>query len=162
MSPPCSSVTQQQLEPPSLPSRTCTMHATLSLWWPLLENTGEKEVCFFNCKVNLIQIEHDADQHPFYTFSVPLGAPQSLEAIFVQSTEVFLSWRELPCDQNGYIVRYYATCGSERNAQQSQSVVTTGITIDGLTPITEYVFQVAAVNVNGTGPFTEPLTLGGK
>ena len=80
----------------------------------------------------------------------------------MQSTEVSLSWREVPCIQNGYIVRYYATCGSERNEQQSKSVVRTGSTIDGLTPNTEYAFQVAAVNANGTGPFSEPITLGGK
>ena len=77
----------------------------------------------------------------------------------MQSTEVFLSWRELPCDQNGYVVRYYATCGSDRNVQQSKSVVTTGSTIDGLTPNTQYAFKVAAI---GTGPFTEPIILGGK
>ena len=77
----------------------------------------------------------------------------------MQSTEVHLSWKEVSCVQNGYIVRYYATCGSERNVQQSKSVVTTGVTIDGLTPFTEYAFQVAAI---GTGPFTEPIALGGK
>ena len=77
----------------------------------------------------------------------------------MQSTEVHLSWREVPCVQNGYIVRYYVTCGSERNVQRSKSVVTTSSTIDDLTPNTEYVFQVAAF---GTGPFTEPVTLGGK
>ena len=73
----------------------------------------------------------------------------------------------MPCAQQngpitGYVARYYATCGADRNVQQSQSVVTTGSTINGLTPITEYVFQVAAVNVNGTGPFSEPITLGGN
>ena len=77
----------------------------------------------------------------------------------MQSTEVSLSWREVSCVQNGYIVRYYATCGSERNVQRNKSVATTGSTIDDLTPFTEYVFQVAAI---GTGPFTEPITLGGK
>ena len=96
---------------------------------------------------------------PLNAFSVSLGAPQSLEATFVHSTEVYLSWSEVSCVQNGYIVRYYATCGSERNVQQSKSVVTTSVTIGGLTPFTEYVFQVAAI---GNGPFTEPITLGGK
>ena len=96
------------------------------------------------------------------TCSVPLGVPQLLEATFVQSTEVSLSWREVPCVQNGYIVRYYATCGSERNVQQSKSLVTTGGTISGLTPNTEHTFQVAVVNANITGPFSEPITLGGK
>ena len=73
----------------------------------------------------------------------------------------------MPCFQQngpitGYVVRYYLTCGTGRNVQQNKSVVTTCDTIDGLTPNTEYAFQVAAVNVNGTGPFSEPITLGGK
>ena len=34
--------------------------------------------------------------------------------------------------------------------------------VSGLTPNTEYAFQVAAVNANGTGMFSEPITLGGK
>ena len=98
--------------------------------------------------------------------SVPSGAPQSLEAMFVQPTEVYLRWREVPCVQQngpitGYVMRYYATHGDDRDVQ-NKSVVTTGDIIDGLTPNTEYAFQVAAVNVNGTGPFSEPIRLGGK
>ena len=85
----------------------------------------------------------------------------------MQPTEVFLRWREVPCVQQnglitGYVVRYFATCGADRNVQQNRSVVTTGSNISGLTPNTEYVFQVAAVNVNGTGPFTKPITFGGN
>ena len=100
-------------------------------------------------------------------YSVPSGAPQVLEAMFVQHTEVSLSWRVVPCVQQngpitGYVVRYYATCDTGRNMQQNKSVVTTGDIIDGLTPNTEYAFQVAAVNVNGTGLFSEPIMLGGK
>ena len=87
--------------------------------------------------------------------------------MFVQLTEVSLSWREVHCVQQngpitGYVVRYYPTCGSDRNVQQSKSVLTTGTTITGLTPITEYGFQVAAVNVKGSGPFTELIMLEGK
>ena len=72
-----------------------------------------------------------------------------------------------PCGQQfgpitGYAVRYYATCGPDRDVQQTKSVVTTGSIIDGLTPNTEYAFQVAAVNTNGIGPFSEAITLGGK
>ena len=102
-----------------------------------------------------------------FVYSVPSGVPQILEAMFIRLTEVSLIWREVPCVQQngpitGYIVRYYATCGFDRNVQRSKSVVTTGSNIDGLTPITEYAFQVAAVNVKGSGPFTELITLGGK
>ena len=86
----------------------------------------------------------------------------------MQPTEVFLRWREVPCVQQnglitGYVVGYYATCGADRNVQWNKSMVTTGSTIiEGLTPFTEYAFQVAAVNVNGTGSFTEPITFGGN
>jgi len=73
----------------------------------------------------------------------------------------------VPCDQQngpitGYVVQYYATCDPDRDVQQTKSVVTTGSIFDALTPNTEYAFQVAAVNTNGTGPFSEPVTLGGK
>ena len=74
----------------------------------------------------------------------------------------------MPCIQQnglitGYVVRYYATCGAHRDMQGSKGVVTTGSTIiEYLTPNTEHAFQVAAVNVNGTGPFSEPITLGGR
>ena len=34
--------------------------------------------------------------------------------------------------------------------------------IEYLTPNTEYAFQVAAVNVNGTGPLSETVILEGK
>ena len=100
-------------------------------------------------------------------YSVPSGAPQSLEAMLVQPTEVSLRWREVACvQQNGpitsYVVRYYATCGADRHVQWNKSIVTAGSTIDGLAPNTEYAFQVAAINGNGTGPFSEPITLGGK
>jgi len=58
-------------------------------------------------------------------------------------------------------VQYYATCGPDRNVQQTKSRTTRSI-IGGLTPNTEYAFQVAAVNTNGTGPFSEAITLGGN
>ena len=90
-----------------------------------------------------------------------------LEAVFVNSTEVSLTWKEVPCVQQngpitGYLVRYYTTCGADNNVQQHKSGTTMEDIVDYLTPSTEYVFQVVAVNVNGTGPFTEPITLGGK
>ena len=106
-------------------------------------------------------------------YSVPSEAPQLLEAMYIQPTEVAFKWREVPCVQQnglitGYVVRYYATCGADRG-QQNMPVMTTGdietmgsIQIEYLTPNTEYAFQVAAVNVNGTGPFSKPVILEGK
>ena len=114
--------------------------------------------------VNCLQ---DGLKHSNCLFSVPSGAPQSLEAMFVQPTEVFLMWRQIPCVQQnglitGYVVQYYASCGADRNMQRNKSVVTNNTIINGLTPNFKYTFQVAAVNVNGTGPFSEPITLRGK
>ena len=106
-------------------------------------------------------------------YSVPSGAPQLLEAMYIQPTEVSLRWREVPCIQQnglitGYVLRYYATCGADRG-QQNMPVVITGdiekmgsTQIEGLTPNAEYALQVAAVNVNGTGPFSEPVILEGE
>ena len=87
--------------------------------------------------------------------------------MFVQLTEVLLKWRGLTCIQQkglitSYVVRYCASCGVDRNMQQNKSVVTNTTIINGLTPNFDYVFQVAAVNVNGTGPFSEPITLRGN
>ena len=87
--------------------------------------------------------------------------------MFVQPSKVSLRWREVPCVQQngpitGYVVRYYATCGPDRDVQRNKAEATGSIQIEGLTPNTEYAFQVAAVNVNGTGPFSEPIILGGN
>ena len=87
--------------------------------------------------------------------------------MFVESTKVFLRWKKVPCIQQngpitGYVVRYYTTCGADGDIQRNKSVVTTSSNISGLIPYTEYAFQVAAVNVNGTGPFTEAIVLRGK
>ena len=73
----------------------------------------------------------------------------------------------MPCVQQngpttGYVVRYYATCGPDRNVHLNRTALTTHGIIDDLTPNTEYAFQVAAFNVNGTGPFSEPIVLGGN
>ena len=81
--------------------------------------------------------------------------------------QVSLGWRGVPCIQQngpitGYAVRYFATCGSDKDVQQYTSVGTMDDTISGFTPNTEYAFQVAAVDVNGTGTFSELITLGGK
>ena len=85
-----------------------------------------------------------------------------VHGVAMRSTEVYLSWREVLCVQNGYMVGYYAICGSERNMQRSKSVMTTGNTIDGLTPLHMLSKWQHAVNINKTGPFTEPITFGGK
>ena len=79
----------------------------------------------------------------------------------VNPTTVTVTWSGVQCFNGAhYLVQYQSLCGGA-----VQSVTTNGlvqaVNISSLTPNTEYTFQVAAVDVNGTGPFSEPITLGG-
>ena len=57
-----------------------------------------------------------------------------------------------------------ATCGPDRDVQQTKSVVTINRKHHwwSYSKHWVYAFQVAAVNTNETGPFSEPVTLGGS
>ena len=82
----------------------------------------------------------------------------------VNSTAVTLSWSEVQCFNGSgtvthYLVQYQSMCGGP-----VENVTTSGTvqTVSGLTLSTEYTFQVAAVDVNGTGPFSQAVTQGGN
>ena len=91
--------------------------------------------------------------------TVPNGVPQSLMAETANSSSIIISWMEVECiEQNGpithYIIQYGTSCDdlkTENTRDNSMSY-----TISGLTPNTEYIIQVAAANMHGSGPFTEP------
>ena len=78
------------------------------------------------------------------------------------ATSVMLTWNELAClqqngDITGYMIQYV---GNSQTITNSSSDASTTYTVQGLDPFTEYSFSVAAVNSNGTGPFSEqPLTI---
>ena len=82
----------------------------------------------------------------------------------VNSTTVNVSWSEVQCFSGSetvthYLVQYWSICGGA-----VQNVTTSGTiqTISGLTLSIEYTFQVAAIDVNGTGPFSQAVTQGGN
>ena len=79
----------------------------------------------------------------------------------VNSTTGTVTWSGVQCF-NGihYLVQYQSTCGGAVRNVTTNGLVQT-VNISSLTPNTEYTFQVAAVDVNGIGPFSEPITLGG-
>ena len=79
----------------------------------------------------------------------------------VNSTTVTVSWSEVQCF-NGihYLVQYWSTCGGAVRNVTTDGLVQ-AVNISSLSPNTEYTFQVAAADVNGTGPFSVPITLGG-
>ena len=92
--------------------------------------------------------------------TVPNGVPQSLSAEAIYSNSTIISWTEVECiERNGPITHYviqYGTSCDEFQTENTRDNSTLSYTIKGLTPHTEYIIQVAAANVHGRGPFTEP------
>ena len=81
----------------------------------------------------------------------------------VNSTTVNVSWSEVQCFNGSgavthYLVQYQSMCGGAVQNVTTGGLVHT-INISGLTPNTEYTFQVAAADVNAIGPFSEATTL---
>ena len=52
-----------------------------------------------------------------------------------------------------YVVTYYAT-DTPVPAFQTKETTTTSVTIDGLSPTTDYTFKIKAYNGNTAGPFS--------
>ena len=103
------------------------------------------------------------DMHSvLYIFLVPTGKPQELRAECVTDDTVGLAWKQTEClDRNGntthYVVQYSQGRGDET------TLATMGVlqsyTVSSLVPNTTYCFQVAVVNSNGTGPFSDPISI---
>ena len=94
-------------------------------------------------------------------FPAPSGTPQEITILDTTSTEITLQWREVPCiEQNGdiigYTVRYHSISGSNITLSNYSDTVATLVE---LTPFSIYSIEVAAFNVNGTGPFSTPVHL---
>ena len=78
--------------------------------------------------------------------------------VVINFTAVRLSWEEVNCTQRngviiGYNIQYYTD-------QELQLIVlnvtdTTGTTISGLEKFNIYQISVAAININGVGPYSQ-------
>ena len=69
-----------------------------------------------------------------------------------------LTWVNIECiRRNGYITGFVLRYGKLDGALTLRNIgnsYITSYTVDGLLPFTEYRFQVAGQNMNGTGPYT--------
>ena len=54
--------------------------------------------------------------------------------------------------QNGNILRYNITCYINGLLSVSDTSVPTSLSLSGLTPFTDYICNIAAINVVGQGP----------
>ena len=66
-----------------------------------------------------------------------------------------MSWTAIECIEcNGVITGYEVDFQEQGGVRIPGEVVNKTFTASGLTPHTNYIFRVAGVNSNGTGPFT--------
>ena len=90
----------------------------------------------------------------------PSGTPQEVTAVNTTSTKITIQWKEVPCiDKNGDITGYtvrYNVSGCNNTALRSDSDTLVATLVE-LIPFANYSIEVAAVNVNGTGPFSTPV-----
>ena len=98
----------------------------------------------------------------YFLLSVPSSSPENITFENINSTSMTISWDEIDClNQNGVIEEYwvYLTYNiSETEQERTLDSDQTSITVNGLFPNTSYKVQIAAVNSNGSGPFSDAVT----
>ena len=78
----------------------------------------------------------------------------------ITSRNVSVSWQRIACsERNGFITSYAVEFQEEGGARIHGEVVGETFTAVQLVPFTNYLFRVAGVNNNGTGPFTKSITV---
>ena len=87
--------------------------------------------------------------------AAPTGSPQCISTTSTTSRSITVSWEKIKCiERNGPIINYTVEFQEVGGALIPGVVVNRIFTATGLTPYTNYIFRVAGVNDNGTGPFT--------
>ena len=88
-----------------------------------------------------------------YIISAPNGRPQNLQ-VMVTSRRIVASWEPINCiERNGQITGYEVSCREEGEMPSGFNITTSlTFTCEGLTPSRAYIFRVAGVNTNGSGP----------
>ena len=76
------------------------------------------------------------------------------------SRSISVSWDAIDCiDRSGEITGYIVEFREEGGARIPGEVVNQTFTASGLAPHTNYTFRVAGININGTGSFTELISI---
>ena len=91
--------------------------------------------------------------------TAPSAAPTSVSVYAMSSTAITVEWEVVPCiEQNGDITGYTVCVLESGEMERVEDVVgddVNEVTISELTPSTTYSIQVAAVNSEGTGPYSD-------
>ena len=85
-----------------------------------------------------------------------------LVPVIINSTAISLSWGEVNCtERNGAITGYsvqYSIVGGIQSTTVNVTGDVTSTVIDGLITCTQYSIQVAGINSNGVGPYSNNYT----
>ena len=98
---------------------------------------------------------------------VPSAPPTSVTTPVVTNSDINVQWAPVNCiEQNGDITGYWVRYGVQDSGEVDKTVaMRTGNSsggmyeITGLRQSTTYSIEVAAVNSNGTGPYSTPVVV---
>ena len=92
--------------------------------------------------------------------TVPGSPPQNITIVRTDPASLKVSWQPPLESYNvpftGYVIQYVKD-GSQDMIKDIKNIVGTTHTISGLVPCAKYSIKVAAMNVDKTGPFSEPV-----
>ena len=89
----------------------------------------------------------------------PTGAPRNVTPSMT-SRSIMVTWNPIKCmKRNGIITNYTVVFQEQGRADVPGNTVNRTFSAEGLTPGTNYAFQVAGVNDVDTGPFTNITTV---
>ena len=96
----------------------------------------------------------------YYNSTAPTSSPLNVMVTSVNPASLDVSWQPpLEINQNGPITGYviqYTKFGSSDTMSENINSGATHTILSGLVAYVNYSVIVAAVNVNGTGPFSNP------
>jgi len=100
-----------------------------------------------------------SDNIMLYNSTVPSSPPLNVMVTSVNPASLMISWLpSLEINRNGQITGYVIQYTSAGSNDMSINVTSrTAYIILGLIPLVNYSVIVAAMNVNGTGPFSNPV-----
>ena len=111
----------------------------------------------------MYELKGDNDAHHVLSVA-PNAAPTNVAAVSISSTEIMVSWDEVPpIDRNGLITMYevlYVPLETFEGTITSMTVNTTNTstTLSGLEEFVMYNISVRAYTSEGPGPYSEEVT----
>ena len=94
-----------------------------------------------------------------FSFIAPSKPPVIVMSPTFSSRSITVNWNEIPCIQrNGRIIRYEVEFGPSGGVTTSM-ISGRSFTASGLTPFTNYTFQVRGVNSADPGPYSDLINI---